>query len=138
MPTRFKTEEAIVVLKKGTLLLAAVFVLSVSLAALGQVKNLNRIFDHSLGLPSPCDGIGGPFCWIRLLDGGGSSANGSLTRTTNYYRGLGFSTAHPDTLPDFKLRNKFDAGGDVQGVYFNEGDLRLGRDMHCKQSGAKV
>jgi hypothetical protein len=103
--------------------------------SLGQV-NLSRYDQSLLQLPSPCFGLmpspSVPFCWIRL------PSFGSQINTTNYYSGIGFSKTLPDTLGGFQSRNKFIPGGDVEGVYFNEGDLRLGRDMHCQQSGAKV
>jgi hypothetical protein len=53
-----------------------------------------------------------------------------------YYAGIGFP--NPDSLDEFRSRNGFNSGGDVQAVYFNEGDLRLGREMHCKQNGPRL
>ena len=85
-----------------------------------------------LQLSNPCTGV--PLlptdpCWLRRI------VLGNSTSTSAYYAGIG---ATNDTFNAFKSRNGFNTGGDVQAVYFNEGDLRLGRDMHCKQNGPKI
>lgn len=97
--------------------------------------------DNALQLPTQCSGLNltTQDCWLRRPIAGNSGA------TNAYYRGIGAITGLgptlvKDTLDTFKTRNGFgqSGGGDVQAIYFNEGDLRLGRDMHCKQNGPTV
>jgi hypothetical protein len=43
------------------------------------------------------------------------------------------------TFTDFKATNGFPANDEATAVYFNNADLKLGRDMHCRvASGARV
>lgn len=51
--------------------------------------------------------------------------------TVPYYRTI---NALGDTLSNFKQRNGFNAATEVSAVYFNAGDLNLGRGMHCTQN----
>ena len=69
-----------------------------------------------LQLSNPCTGV--PLlptdpCWLRRI------VLGNSTSTSAYYAGIG---ATNDTFNAFKSRNGFNTGGDVQAVYFNEGD----------------
>ena len=58
-----------------------------------------------------------------------------------YYRGIGAITALPgggerrETLADFKARNGFTVndGTEIEATYYNEADLRFGRNMHCRR-----
>jgi len=75
-----------------------------------------------------------------------------LTRKANdatdadqYYRDIGAITALPggserrETLDDFKARNGFNVndGGEIEATYYNEADLRFGRNMHCRRRPAE-
>ena len=101
----------------------------------GQIIN-----GHTLQLPDACNGFNLNLvkCWLRR------PVSGSATATDGYYRNIraitgSGSTLVRDTLDQFKARNGFAPSvGDVRAIYFNEGDLRLGRDMHCRQNGLKV
>jgi hypothetical protein len=42
------------------------------------------------------------------------------------------------TLALWRTANGFDSGGDTVAYFYNGGDLGLGREMHCKQTGAKL
>ncbi len=59
------------------------------------------------------------------------------TEVEAYYAAIG---ARPtkDTLDKWKNLNGFDAGGDVKAIYFNNADLAIGREMHCKQNNANI
>ena len=118
-------------------MLVAVIVASMIVSSWAQVILL---VDNFVQLPSPCTGINpNPFCWLKR------PAPGNLNSTHQYYVGIGAGIIDAnsnfqatDTFRAFKIRNGFNTGSDVQAVYFNEGDLRLGRDMHCKENGAKI
>jgi hypothetical protein len=101
--------------------------------SVGQTIRLIGL-NNFIQLPKQCGGTENP-CWIkRPLPGNNASAEA-------YYKGiLAISSAGVrDTLNQFKSRNGFNSGvGNVQAIYFNEGDLRLGRDMHCRKNGPKV
>lgn len=51
----------------------------------------------------------------------------SAAETAQYYA----TTNAPATLNDFKTRYGFN-GSEVNATYYNDGDLGLGREMHCK------
>src|SRR5262245_30541214 len=61
-----------------------------------------------------------------------------------YYRGIGAITAlvgggeRRETLDDFKARNGFTVndGAEIEATYYNESDLRFGRNMHCRRRPA--
>ncbi len=107
--------------------------------------------DNSLQLPQQCSNLNlvNQDCWLRrAVNIAATDADGrarSARATDAYYRGIGAITG-PETMPvkdtfdSFKTRNGFAPGvaGDVQAIYFNEGDLRLGREMHCRQNGPRV
>jgi hypothetical protein len=61
--------------------------------------------------------------------GGFLGRKGEVTApvTDLYY----FVTNAPQTLTGFKTKYGF-PGGEVKAVYYNDGDLGLGREMHCK------
>lgn len=52
---------------------------------------------------------------------------GSIAETNQYYAAIDA----PDTLDEFKTRYGF-VGTEIQATYYNDGDLGLGREMHCK------
>ncbi|MCM3901634.1 MAG: hypothetical protein ND866_07995 [Pyrinomonadaceae bacterium] len=60
----------------------------------------------------------------------------------NYYKNTGARRLNAvggpvdDTLEDFQQRNGF-PDNEVHAIYFNGGDLQLGRDMHCRE-GSEV
>ena len=70
------------------------------------------------GDPSPQGGFGGFL---------GRKGETSAPVTELYY----FQTGAPQTLDGFKLKYGFPSG-EVKAVYYNDGDLGLGREMHCK------
>jgi len=37
-----------------------------------------------------------------------------------------------DTLPHWFTANGFPSTGEAKAIYFNNGDLKFGRDMHCR------
>jgi hypothetical protein len=49
------------------------------------------------------------------------------TQTTSYYNAVNA----PQTLTDFRRRFGFDTQAEVDAVYYNLGDLGIGREMHC-------
>lgn len=61
-----------------------------------------------------------------------------------YYRDIGAITAlagggeRRETLGDFKARNGFTVndGAEIEATYYNEADLRFGRNMHCRRRPA--
>ena len=57
----------------------------------------------------------------------GRKGDTTATTTTNYYVTAGL----PLTLPSFKSTFGFPTG-EVTATFFNDGDLGLGREMHCK------
>jgi len=65
--------------------------------------------------------------------GGFLGRKGSITvlDTFNYYNAIGA----PSTLAGFKLTFGFPIG-EVTATYYNDGDLGLGREMHCRAWGA--
>jgi hypothetical protein len=69
---------------------------------------------------------------IPVASGGflGLKGDATATQTTNYYVTAGL----PLTLPSFKAQFGFPAG-EVTATFFNDGDLGLGREMHCKAIG---
>ena len=100
---------------------------------------------YGFTLPPPCGGLQpGKSCWLSR------KGVGTLTEATSYYQRVGGSFAYSlsqsnnqllifnDTLKNFMARNGFGQSGEVHAVYFNNIDLRIGRDMHCKQNGARV
>jgi hypothetical protein len=74
--------------------------------------------------PSP-DPTSGLQARPRFLD-----RKGAITeeQTALYYAAIGA----PTTLAAFRTRYGFFVGDDVAASYYNEGDLRVGREMHCK------
>ena len=75
--------------------------------------------------------------------------NADVVSVTRYYLKMG-ATRTPanggaSTLTNFKIKNQFvlsdgftprNAG--FQALYFNNGDLQLGREMHCNQNDVKI
>ncbi len=81
--------------------------------------------------PTPTEQHFGDIPFLGM--GGGNYFNGPAlpgahqSETDNYYLSIG---ARP-TLGDFKDHYGF-ASGDIRAVYYNEGDLGIARDMHCR------
>jgi len=75
---------------------------------------------------------------------------GSNAETIEYYKNVkvgaldssGTPTAARGTFSAWKATNGFSAdpltpaAGEFRGIYFNNGDLQLGRDMHCRKNGS--
>lgn len=64
---------------------------------------------------------------------------------TEYYQAIGVLDPNDSnlpgpkaTLPQWKAANGFTGTGEVIAVYFNEFDLRFGREMHCQTVSAKI
>lgn len=92
-------------------------------------------------MPVPC--VGRSLCWLSRRGAG------SLDESFEYFRTLGLAKCSDkwlscqkefvDSLSSFKSRNGFAAGqGEVSAVYFNNIDLRIGRDMHCRRNAAGI
>ena len=85
--------------------------------------------------PSPAEAI--PATGLGTT--GYLSRRGNITRaqTDDYYRAIGAITtpgrpATLDTLDHFKSATRFAAASDqATATYYNDGDLGLGREMHC-------
>jgi len=60
---------------------------------------------------------------------GGSIQDNSVAYRTNTNADPGGSR---DTLPHWFTANGFPATGEAKAIYFNNGDLKFGRDMHCR------
>jgi len=68
----------------------------------------------------------------------------NATDADQYYRGIGAITPLPgggerrETLADYKARNGFTVndGAEIETTYYNEADLRFGRNMHCRRRPA--
>jgi len=73
---------------------------------------------------------------------------GSVAEATEYYKSVGALDASGNPTTDrgtfgaWKSTNGLSADplnpatGEARGIYFNNGDLQLGRDMHCKRVGS--
>lgn len=92
-------------------------------------------------MPIPCEGR--PSCWLSRR------GVGSLDESFEYFRTLGLAKCSDqwlscvkqftDSLNSFKIRNGFAAGqGEVRAIYFNNIDLRIGRDMHCRRNAGGI
>jgi hypothetical protein len=75
-------------------------------------------------IPVPPGGNGGSFSSNGFL---GRKGNISASETLDYY----VTTGAPLTLSLFKSKYGF-PGNEVTATYYNNGDLGLGREMHCK------
>jgi len=53
-----------------------------------------------------------------------------VAEATRYYSKIDPSNAR-DTLAKFKTANNYTQAGDINAIYYNSGDLGVGRDMHC-------
>jgi hypothetical protein len=60
-----------------------------------------------------------------------------LTEATNYYQALGINSNNY-FLSTFKADNGFGTLPEVGAIYGNNGDLQVGREMHCAQTGQKT
>jgi hypothetical protein len=65
-----------------------------------------------------------PRTWTYLVE---NAAPGSLEETREYYATIDA----PATLDAFLQRYGF-PGDETQALYYNRGDLKIGRDMHCR------
>lgn len=105
-------------------------------AQIDRKINIPLTIDHIVP-SSPC-GNRTP-CW--LLKKGASivdltnNADPSIIEAFSYYRRINAFNDAP-TLDSFKLKNHFTGANpsqDIKALYFNNGDLQLGREMHCNQ-----
>lgn len=69
---------------------------------------------------------------------------GNATSAANYQAATGAQTGGPKaTLNAWKTVNGFNlngtpASGEASAIYFNNGDLKFGRDMHCRVNASNV
>lgn len=84
------------------------------------------------GTPTPADNQNPPpGRWLSTF-----SPDPSQAQTQLYYNAIGAGTAGPlRSLQAFQNQFGFPAG-ETSAIYFNNGDLGLGRQMHCKHSGS--
>lgn len=69
--------------------------------------------------------------------------SGSVQEAGNYYQAIGAFVDNgvvdaKETFDLWKTANGFSAGAAARAVYFNGGDLEIGRDMNCNQVGVKI
>ncbi len=84
--------------------------------------------------PTPADNAAPPAGrWLTTY-----SADPSPSQTQAYYTAIGAGPGGPlGSLTAFKTHFGFGPGdGEASAIYFNNGDLGLGRSMHCKKSGS--
>jgi hypothetical protein len=140
-----------------------VFALTANLLSRRSAAQVNLrpiLTQDSINLPTPCLGAFPCFLTKKFIPNLSDPRNprtivvdprlntdvGSVTR---YYQHIGAfrspSAGGASTLANFKIKNQFvlsdgstprNAG--FQSLYFNNGDLQLGREMHCNQNGAKI
>lgn len=79
--------------------------------------------DTVLAVANPA---GAPNAWTYLTE----QPTGSINETQQYYAAINA----PATLDDFIERFGF-PGGEADAVYYNAGDLGIGREMHCRATG---
>ncbi|TLY26320.1 MAG: hypothetical protein E6K63_12775 [Nitrospirae bacterium] len=101
-----------------------------------------QVLTEKFQMPVPCEGR--QSCWLSRR------GTGSLSETFSYFSNFGAARCSDeyylscqrefhDTLDAFKSRNGFGAGQpEVRATYFNNIDLRIGRDMHCLRNGDRV
>jgi hypothetical protein len=101
-----------------------------------------QVLTEKFQMPVPCEGR--QSCWLSRR------GTGSLSETFSYFWNFGAARCSDeyylscerefhDTLDAFKSRNGFGAGQpEVSATYFNNIDLRIGRDMHCLRNGDRV
>jgi hypothetical protein len=76
--------------------------------------------DSVIAVVNPADV---PASWTYLME----KAPGSIAETLEYYAAIDA----PTTLDAFMTRYGF-PGGETNAVYYNAGDLGIGREMHCR------
>jgi len=87
------------------------------------------ITNNLVNLPAPCGGHSP--CWLtrkgaQLV----GTPNPAAAQNYAYYQRIG-ATFDSWTLQAFRDTNQFDSTDEVTAFYFNNGDLQLGREMHC-------
>ena len=64
---------------------------------------------------------------------------GTSQGASNYYASLQASNISvPATFSGWLQAYGFNNGDDAHAIYYNAGDLGLGRDMHCRRNGADI
>lgn len=114
----------------------------------------------SVNLPEPCLGAFPCFLTRKFLPNPTDpnypanivvdpNSNANVAPATRYYQRIGAfrnaAAGGASTLTNFKIKNQFvlsdgstPRNGGFRAFYFNNGDLQLGREMHCNQSGEKI
>jgi hypothetical protein len=114
----------------------------------------------SVNLPEPCLGVFPCFLTRKFLPNPTDpnyptnivvdpNSNANVAPATRYYQRIGAfrnaAAGGASTLTNFKIKNQFvlsdgstPRNTGVRAFYFNNGDLQLGREMHCNQSGEKI
>jgi hypothetical protein len=125
-----------------------------------QVNVKPILTTDTINLPTPCLGAFPCFLTKKFIPNPSDPRNPrtivvdprlntDIAAVIHYYRQIGAyrspSAGGASTLTNFKIKNQFvlsdrstprNAG--FQAFYFNNGDLQLGREMHCNQNGAKI
>jgi len=109
--------------------------------AVAPVLVVPELLSERFTMPIPCEGRAQ--CWLSRR------GLGSLKESFGYFYTLGLAKCSDrwlscveqfnDSLNAFKARNGFAAGqGEVRATYFNNIDLRIGRDMHCRRNAGGI
>jgi hypothetical protein len=126
-----------------TILLALAAVSWRSLRVQAQIDRHPILLEESVTLYGPCIGLTVPFpCWLTKK--GATVVDPNLANDPNiveanqYYRSID-AFGNVPTLAAFQIENQFTLSNGqprnvgLQSFYFNDGDLQLGREMHCNQ-----
>ena len=120
-----------------TALIGGSVFLAAGVAGMTVKAQIQKIFIIETVNPSaPCNGLFFP-CWLTAK---GATLVNPVTDLNDYYVNINA----PITLDEFKFKNRcIDSNGSplnpgFKAFYFNNGDLQLGREMHCNQNGVYV
>lgn len=109
--------------------------------AVAPVLVVPELLSERFTMPIPCEGRAQ--CWLSRR------GLGALDESFEFFRTLGLAKCSDqwlscvkqftDSLNQFKARNGFAVGqGEVRATYFNNIDLRIGRDMHCRRNAGGI
>jgi hypothetical protein len=101
--------------------------------AVGQPIGSPALFPRSE--PNPAGTL--RYLWRKLYLGSSSGAQPVQPQPSAYYAAVGAGPSQPrSTMTGFLGVNGFPPvwpGAEIRARYFNAGDLRVGRDMHCRE-----
>jgi len=100
-----------------------------------------EFLSERFAMPVPCEGR--PLCWLSRRGAGSPEESFFYFYTLGFAqcsgKGLSCDQQFTDSLNAFRVRNGFAAGqGEVRATYFNNIDLRIGRDMHCRRNAGGI